>query len=821
MGDRSKNKFTLKIVFSYVILGVLIVVSGMYIRSEIKTYITTGTTDENDVKFIKAGSLFTKLYEAESLSKLALQTKLKKNFEAYTRKIDSILMDIDTLKQFTSNDYQRSLMDSVQSLLKKKVANGHKFLNLKGRTKTNIALDQVLDGFRKMEASLGKITAEGLAPNIATLSPKAQSVIREVADYLNENIPENRKEPIPQEKIDSILNASKALLTRAKIANYRNERSLAQKEIELNRYDMELSHQLHYIITAFEQEIITKTYNDTLKKRTALQRGRRFAGFTAILGLLIVVLFTFLIARDFWKVQEYRKKLEREKQFSESLLKSREQLISTVSHDLRTPLNTITGYSELMQDTPLSEKQVHYLKHMVSASSYVGSLVSDLLDYSKLEANQLHIEKVPFVVYDVIKETSENIKEIHKKKPIALILDIDARLSGRVLGDPFRIRQILENLLGNAYKFTEEGVIKIEAIVTSEQDAKYYTVIKISDSGIGIKKEKQQLIFKEFTQASPLTEKKYGGYGLGLTISKKLAALLGGTLKLESEEGKGSTFTLEFPLEISKIMEMQETPPINTCSIVESTILILDDDPSLLDMLKNLCGHMGMQVHAYGNFKDVPPKAPLEYDLILTDIQMPNFSGFDVLERLKSSDYPHYKKQPIIAMTGRKDLERNAYLRAGFIGVLQKPFTKTALFSLIQKIVLQKTQLHGADNLNAKATSPLFDLSLISTFLDHSDMAIHEILKTFCADLEKNMQALHLAMDRSDIKEIKAIAHKMLPMFRQIKAHHAIPLLETLEQLSPNDLSLAELHMIFMDLEEKVGELQKALSDTFSYASKL
>ena len=139
---------------------------------------------------------------------------------------------------------------------------------------------------------------------------QAQKVIREVAAYLNENIPEESKDNVSSEKIDSILNVSKLLLTRAKLENFKVQQSLAEKEIQLNRYDMELSHQLHQIITALEQEIVTNTYNDTIKKRTAFNRGIRFAGFTAIIGLLIVGLFTFLISRDFWKVQQYREQLE-------------------------------------------------------------------------------------------------------------------------------------------------------------------------------------------------------------------------------------------------------------------------------------------------------------------------------------------------------------------------------------------------------------------------------------------------------------------------------------------------------------------------------
>ncbi|WP_394748435.1 hybrid sensor histidine kinase/response regulator [Spongiimicrobium salis] len=812
MKDRSKNRFTLKIISSYLVLGILLTVSALYIRSEVKVYMNTEKEAENDLKFIKTGAVFTQLYEAESHSKLALQTKSKAHFTAYVQKIDTVLSDIDTLKRFTSQDYQRGLLDSVQVLLKKKVANGQEFRNLKEKMRPNAALDQVLSEFQKMEASLGKITAEGLAPNIATLSPKAQKVIRQVADYLNENIPEESKDNIPSEKIDSILNVSKLLLTKAKLENFKSQRSLAQKEIELNRYDMELSHQLHQIIAAFEQEIVTKTYNDTLKKRTAFRRGIRFAGLGAILGLIVVLLFTFLISRDFWKVQRYRQQLEKEKQFSESLLKSREQLISTVSHDLRTPLNTITGYGELLEGTTLNDKQFHYLKHMTSASRHVDNLVNDLLDFSKLEAGQLHIEKIPFVLSNIIQETSENMKALYHKKPIRLILDIDSRFHERLMGDPFRIRQLLDNLLGNAYKFTQEGEIRITAKIEKEANGVCHSIISIRDTGIGIKKEKQDIIFKEFTQADTTTEKKYGGYGLGLTISKKLTNLLEGSLHLESEVGKGSTFYLRLPLTVPKTQKLKS---VNAEVDLPSdfAILILDDDPAMLSLLREFCESMYIKVHAFSSFNAIPQRSDLCYQAVLTDIQMPNINGFEVLQQLQSPKYPHYIDQPVMAMTGRTDLKQDIYSTAGFAGMLQKPFQRMALASLLKTIFpLDYFSRKTNSVVLEKHESALFNISAISSFLGENTPAITEVLQTFCTDSMQNIADIQLALKKGDMHKVAGIAHKMLPMFRQIAAHEIIPILEQMEQFQGKESMPTPIEQIGRDLKIKIDVLVKSIA---------
>ena len=319
-----------------------------------------------------------------------------------------------------------------------------------------------------------------------------------------------------------------------------------------------------------------------------------------------------MINRDFWKIQTYRQRLEQEKKYSESLLKSREQLISTVSHDLRTPLNSISGYSELIDSTELSDKQRLYLKQVRSSSEYVESLVNDLLDFSRLEAGKIKVETIPFILSDVLHQTAENLRELYRNKPVSLILEIEEELNKPVLGDPHRIRQIVTNLIGNAYKFTHKGHVKLEARFSESQGQNCRAVIKVIDSGIGIRKEKQKEIFREFTQAEGDIEKKYGGYGLGLTISKKLASLLGGSIQLQSQEGKGSTFTLELPLEISEIAVVTQKEKLIRRSKPFS-ILIIDDDTSLLQLLKEVCTELGIKAHTFSDFEQIAVDASMDY----------------------------------------------------------------------------------------------------------------------------------------------------------------------------------------------------------------
>lgn len=811
MINESKNRFTLKIIFSYLVLAILGAISGYFMYTEIRTYTSSETAMGNENKLLKTSSFLTQLYEAESISKLALQTKTKKNFNAYAQKIDSVFLEIALLKQLTESDHQKELLDSVQRLLRHKLANSEDLINLKVNNDPNSPLDKALDEFRKMEDSHGKLTIENFEKHPEKLTPYQRQVLEKWVAYLNANIPAEAASAPTVEEIDSIINASKSILAEAKVANDKAQRSLRLKESQINRTDLGLSEQLRTIMSAFEQEVLLSYHNDGMKKQAALKRSIRLAGATALLGFLIVALFAFLINRDFWKIQTYRQKLEKEKKYSESLLKSREQLISTVSHDLRTPLSTITGYAELLESTDLTEKQMGYLKNMKSASGYVGNLVNDLLDFSKLDAGKLHIENVPFIAAHLIQETAENIETLYRYKNLKLHLEIGSELKKTVLGDPFRIRQVLSNLIGNAFKFTEEGAITIKAKGRTGKGKSLHLQIEIADTGIGIAKEKQQLIFKEFTQADATTERKYGGYGLGLTISKKLVDLLKGSLSLESKVGHGSTFMLHLPLTLSDriIKEHVKDAPY---MIKKIRLLIIDDDTALLQMLRELTESLGIVAHTYSNFLQVEKDSHLDYDLVLTDIQMPQITGFEVLNKLQSGAYIHYKKQPILAMTGRRDLGPEAYTSIGFAQVLQKPFSKGELIAVLKLLGFETLQVGEEKPIKAINHEPdIYSLNIIHSFLGTNEDAIFDVLQTFLRDTKTNMHLLEEGVRTIDFLQVNQVAHRMLPMFRQLKAIGAVPILEILELAKSDHLNPTSLRNLFEKLQHHVSALVGAL----------
>jgi len=605
--------------------------------------------------------------------------------------------------------------------------------------------------------------------------------------------------------IDSILQVSRSILNKAITEAAANERSLIQKEFQIYRTDLELSQKMRSIIAGFEREMAQKVQLDNANQRLAMQRTTRLAGGALLLGLLIVIFFTFMISKDYWKVQRYREQLEEEKKYSEFLLKSREQLIFTVSHDLRTPLNTISGYSELMEHSGLSGKQLNYLKNVRSASGYVENLVNDLLDYSKLEAGRVNLERVPFILSNLIRETSLHFREVNSKKEVELQLEIDENLEKPIVSDPFRIRQILTNLVGNAFKFTQKGHVKISAVLEDKRDEQWVR-IRVKDTGIGIKPEKQQLIFQEFAQANESTEKKYGGYGLGLTISKKLTELLNGRLYLESVENEGSIFTVRIPVAFGEMPIAEDLPQEKTLEGF-LTLCAIDDDTNMLKLLEDICQVHAIDIKTYTNFKEIEEVESISCDVILTDIQMPGIDGFSVLKRLRELGY----ENPVIAMTGQQIADKSVYTGAGFTDVLQKPFSNTSFLDILGKVG------HSINGTGATTTSipgsqsTHFSVNNIAPFLD-SPQAVLEVLEVFLENTEKNMELLFSHIGSHDFSEIRAISHKMLPMFRQLEVRKAIPLLEELEHLS-DDAKGKKVFGILTELQKIIHQLNVAIKD--------
>ncbi len=823
----SKNKFTFKIILSYLVLGALAVLVGFFLYSEFKNFTAESTETKGEKKFIETGTLINLVYETDGFSRLALLTESDEDFEKYMAKTDSLFRKIDEIKSLTTNNFQIKQLDSVKSLLKEKNRNIEQLRILRLTNQKDTSLDDIMREVRKLEASVGLNSVESLIKNPSKLNTRERKIWQKYADYLNSDATRDTS-TVKSKTVDSMLTAARYIVSEAKKENSRIRESLIQKENELIRNDLNISERLREIIASFDREITKNNNLEKQQRAKSMERTKEILKFAGILGGIVVLLFSYFILSDFFRAERFKKNLEESKNYAESLLKSREQLISTVSHDLKTPLNTISGYSELFENSNLSEKQKYYLGQITSSSHFISHLVDDLLDFSKLEAGKLPIESVPFSLENIIVEAGNAVKQQFPQKAVDLKFSISQEIKSKIFeSDPLRIRQIINNLVGNAFKFTENGSveIKVEELDTSTAlSVPKISKIKISviDTGIGISEEKQQLIFNEFTQAETEIAHKFGGSGLGLAISKKLTELLGGSLKVESVLGEGSNFILTLPLKNSDRI-LTKTIPKENISFEGLKAVIIDDDQSMRALLQEIFEQLGIASEAFESYEQLKTsnfgsRAESRPDFILTDIQMPKTDGFTVLEKLKNGEINSYKNQPVIAMTGSREHSRDFYLNKGFSEMLPKPFSKQELVAVLERIFPNRRNFSKENIVDEifksnSTENEKFDLSLLKSFLNTPE-ALDEVLEVFNAQTEKDLQQIKNSIAENDTKTISEIAHRMLTMFRQIMAKEVIPILEKMEDYTAETVEPVEMKMDFEKLILNIRDLQNELSNS-------
>ncbi len=782
--DDKKSYIPFKLFIGYAIFAALLTGVTLLLFSENATFSATekNIASENS-KILKINALLSKVYESESLSRIALQSTSEQDYNAFTLHSSLITKQIDSLKILVQSGYQVQLLDSVKLLLARKKLNIDALREIKNRAGNEVRVTTAINEISRMQNSLRKLQLEDFVKNPAQLGAYQRNVLRKYVAYLNQNIPDDETNTLSQSVLDSLLIASRTLLNDVKRETSNRNRLLNIEEKKLLDNELLISSQLQKILNEIEREIIVNTSKNNLEKTSALNRIIKIITGAAVVGLALAFLFSLLILNDFLKTKKYKKWLQVANAKSTSLLKSREQLIATVSHDLKTPLSTISGYTELLQQAELTKKQHYYNSNIKSASDYISHLVQDLVDFTQIEAGKIVIDQIPFSLPDIITEVAHNVESVHRNKKIKLVVKTDPLFEKRIIGDPFRVRQILTNLIGNAYKFTSDGQINISATHIGD-----LIFVRVSDSGIGIAPEKLQIIFDEFTQADDSIEKRFGGTGLGLTISRKMAEILGGSLEVESIENEGSTFTLVLPFNRDESPQQLVELPENL------KIVVVDDDRNLLNLTTEILTREKHIVFPY----DSPKKALADEtiqnaDLFLTDLQMPEINGIEFLAQLKQK---LWFDKPIIAITGKAEINEKEYKALGFAAVIRKPYAPKELISAISSVM--QNQGFSAVEHDTKAEIPLARLR--GFFPDDKEM-IRKIVSDFIIDSQSNLKFLQNAIALQDISEIQMIAHRMSPMFLQLGIVTCGELLSKLENM---DLNNEEIQQIFISFETEM-----------------
>ena len=448
---------------------------------------------------------------------------------------------------------------------------------------------------------------------------------------------------------------------------------------------------------------------------------------------------------------EIEAELNKAKDHAEQASRAKSEFLSNMSHEIRTPMNAIIGFTELLHEQVKEPKLKLFTKTIQSAGNNLLLLINDILDLSKIEAGKLRINKIAYNPHDLFSELSNIFILEVKEKNIDFVLDIDPAIPSNLLLDSTRLRQVLFNLIGNAVKFTDQGFIRLIARSsdTKEVQSKLDLFIDIEDTGIGISRDQQELIFQEFEQSQGQDVGQYGGTGLGLSISKRLAGLMGGEISLKSEVGKGSKFTLKLKDVhiVSVDVETEKIQNLDTnINFLPATILIVDDVANNRDLLMAHFAETELKVvSAKNGLEAVKYVKNKQFDLVLMDIRMPVMSGYQAAEEIKS-----FSNVPIVALTASVMTDDFERLKSDdFDGYLRKPVLKADLTRELSKYL-------PFEEGGSKKETNSFVLQLTDQELSNLLPAVNSLekLTALCSQISKTNNIAELQKFADEVKDV-------------------------------------------------------------------
>lgn len=821
-----KEKFhiTRKVLLGYSLLIAIALFSVIYILNVIQEFASEDTQDEIPRrKVYLVTNTQSLLYESEALSEFVNFGKMADSTDIdpetlLNETLDRAQQNLDSLRLLSEDSNQQIAIDTISKLIERKRLNTKELLSIWNNADFerlyNRNIEKVLASQDKLAKEVEMLKKVQVNEDTVIVRKKPKSFFKRLADVFSPSkgdsgvVRRSSREYIaskngtifnPADTISSILKR-----LQRNVAGQRKELySLVIEYAGKLRYDnREISREVNQMLRDIEKKELNASIERMNYKQDLLRSTSGFIAAIALISALIVIVFVIFIAKDVSRSQFYRRQLEKAKQYAEDLLHMREKLMLTISHDIRAPLSSIIGYTELLQRLHPDGRQRYYLDNMNASSSHILSLVNDLLDFHRLESNQMILNLLPFNVSSLLNEIYLSFKPLADNKGLVFIIkEQQDKNDIFYLGDPIRIRQIISNLLSNAIKFTSEGTITFEYAIKEDEKGIVLHIV-VSDQGCGIPEADKEKIFNEFSRVSG--SEKAEGFGLGLAISRKLITIMNGLLTLESEVGKGSTFVVNLPLATSSTQTDKKEIVFDVSEERASgkslRCLLVDDDLIQLSLAEELLKYLGVEVQVCTNSLEIEALiSTSSFDLVITDIQMPGLDGYVLLKKIRAMDIHNSKTIPIIALSGSVTTNEIELIKEGFTGFLNKPYTLKQLHAKLKSIFPE--QFSRRSNLNFEA---------LTAFAGNDFQASAAILKTFCNETANNLVLLKQALEKNDRKESARLGHKFLPLFSMIGASDLVPLLETLEKKS-DTLSDVEWLSVIKKVIAQISQIVSAV----------
>jgi len=761
-------------------------------------------------ELLDLSNTLTTMYQAEgtaSLLSFAEEDKsLKQEYDSLTNRVFD---QIDSLRISSTDSIINSSIDSLSSLLMQKRKYAVEMFELMANINKNVVKEftkrtVITSGdTNKLKDLLANVTQDRV--DTIHIVPEKKGFFQRVKDAVKSNsdtlthiskssVSETKELTIPLLS-DTIIDFINQLDKHAKTKNSKIARQLLTRQHELYIIKELAGTQINKIMEAMKNREYQANLDMLKENNESLKRSTMLVAIVGLSALVVAIFFMSWTVQSLNKAQRLQKSIQDANKQTEKLLASREQLIYTITHDIKAPISSIIGFLDLLREDIFSQKQQYYLNNMHSSASHILDLVRNLLDFHSVEKVQPQLTLVAFSPASLIHNIYDSFLPLAQKKELAFELNSSLEETKIFLSDPYYIRQIVNNLLSNAIKFTQEkGKI---FLITSLEEQNHWK-ISVKDNGQGIDSADQSKIYEEFVRLGTTGENEEGT-GLGLSISKQLTTLLGGTIEVESQKGTGSVFTLIIPLAI--VTEENDIQLDKTADVSSGRILFVDDDRVQLNLISELMKREELPYiccsSAYEALNFLREKP---VDIIFTDIHIPDMEGFELLKRIRSMDFPQAATVPIIALSADCQKSESDVKAAGFNEFFIKPYSVQHLLDVIEKYTTfkRKRDVTYPEN-GGSEWQRVMDL-----VADDSETAT-KIINSFTEETNKDKADLESAFQQDDKETIKQISHKMLTLMRMISAHDIVSLLTDFEK---GNISEEKKTILFQLLDETIREVE-------------
>ncbi len=565
---------------------------------------------------------------------------------------------------------------------------------------------------------------------------------------------------------------------------------MMERELRLINTNVALINQLLSILREVEKEELALFESKNTEAGLLVNKSVERISIIIAIFFLIAAALVFLMLIDLSRSNYYRLQLTQAKEEAERLSLVKQRFLANMSHEIRTPLQSILGFSEQLNSQKNNTEAILAIQH---SSEHLLHIVDEVLDFSRIESGQFVLDKSPLWLDELVDEVATVVTIQARQKNLDFQVEID-QVDSPVLGDAFRLKQVFYNLLGNAIKFTASGAITFSTRILEQTDTHISTEFRISDTGKGIPKEEQEIIFNQFEQGGKNVHRQYGGAGLGLSIVKKIIEQQQGTIKVESEVGSGTTFIILITF------EKTEAPVIKPAQQVKPTtfsghVWLVDDDPLILKLCSLILEKRGIAYTSLQSSLNMLEQDLNPTDVVFLDIRMPEINGVDLCKQLRARIPELY----IVALTAHLlPDERKFIVESGFNRILPKPFRENEFLEALHQIesTSQQTEVN---------------LSELEKMTHGDKVLMNSIVEEFIEETHKNILQLEKRMLDKDTAGAREIIHQLAGRVGQFGARPLMKELQRIEQLLVAGVPLSTIRELPQVLQQ-VKQLQEELS---------